>query len=174
MDAYKQYLQSPKWQEKRSERLKLDNYKCQRCGRPFDLEIHHITYRNIFDEDVSSDLITLCNKCHRKIEDEKKTFEPLDYNDQIVGMYIEKYKCKDVVFGGKENMCNRDVIKKYWHEMYGNYYDENPHKVSYIAKTTEYFRDAKIAAIKKWKSQGAEKSDIRRMGISEAMINKYY
>lgn len=94
MDDYKQYLKSPEWQKKRSERLKLDDYKCQRCGRPFDLEVHHITYRNIFNEDIASDLITLCSKCRREIERKKRYSEPWRYSEQIVGAYIEKYKCK--------------------------------------------------------------------------------
>ena len=51
-DEYDKYLKSPQWQAKRSERLKIDNYTCQRCGLKTNLkcyswlEIHHLNYRN--------------------------------------------------------------------------------------------------------------------------------
>ena len=61
-----EYIKSPKWQAKRNERLKVDNYRCARCGadEKRELQVHHISYKNLGDEDVYNDLITLCKNCH--------------------------------------------------------------------------------------------------------------
>lgn len=67
---YLDYLQSSKWQEKRIERLKMDNFRCCRCGSPHDVQVHHLTYKNIGNENVYEDLITLCDSCHESIEKE--------------------------------------------------------------------------------------------------------
>jgi 5-methylcytosine-specific restriction endonuclease McrA len=66
-----EYLQSEDWQWKREKRLLLDGNKCRICGRPFDLNVHHMTYKNWPNENMT-DLITLCNRCHKAIEAEKK------------------------------------------------------------------------------------------------------
>lgn len=62
---YKQYLKSDKWRQKRFLVLQRDGFKCVRCGSKNRLQVHHKTYRNVFNEPLS-DLITLCNRCHKK------------------------------------------------------------------------------------------------------------
>lgn len=69
---YKEYLESPAWACLRVQRLKLDNYTCQGCGKKQDkntepLQVHHITYRNIGHEDVYIDLVCLCSSCHKGV-----------------------------------------------------------------------------------------------------------
>lgn len=71
------YYNSPEWAKKRNERLKLDGYKCARCGFTRALQVHHINYDRLFNEDVSTDLVTLCKKCHNEIESQKKTINPI-------------------------------------------------------------------------------------------------
>ena len=58
-----EYYKSKEWAAKRSERLKIDGYKCAKCGFTRALEVHHINYERVFHEDVSRDLITLCKRC---------------------------------------------------------------------------------------------------------------
>ena len=71
-EEYTEYLRSDTWQRLRSQRLKIDHYKCQLCGRPFDLQVHHIYYpQELGTEDVYSDLITLCEYCHEAVEQQK-------------------------------------------------------------------------------------------------------
>ena len=72
------YYKSPGRAAKRNERLKIDGYKCARCGFTRALEVHHINYERFGDEDVGRDLITLCKKCHREIEAQKKTVNPIE------------------------------------------------------------------------------------------------
>lgn len=61
------YLETKKWQRARSERLKIDDFKCARCRSTKNLQVHHLTYERIGEERVDKDLITLCRKCHAEI-----------------------------------------------------------------------------------------------------------
>lgn len=75
--ALSEYYKSRAWAEKRNARLKIDGYKCARCGFTRALEVHHINYDRLYNEDVSRDLVTLCKKCHKEIEAQKKTNDPV-------------------------------------------------------------------------------------------------
>lgn len=88
-----EYYQSPAWQEKRSERLKIDGFKCAKCGFTRALEVHHINYERIYNEDVNRDLITLCKKCHNEIEAQKKAINPIPAEHHFVYLAgkISKY-----------------------------------------------------------------------------------
>lgn len=61
---YKEYLKSAEWKEKRDRRLEVDGCQCVICGSKNNLNVHHLTYKNIMQEDVENDLITLCKNCH--------------------------------------------------------------------------------------------------------------
>lgn len=55
----------PNWHKMRYAIIERDAHKCQACGNGSDLQVHHIRYYGPFIWSVkSSDLITLCNKCH--------------------------------------------------------------------------------------------------------------
>lgn len=82
---YIEYLKSPEWQRKRTERLKMDGFKCAKCGFPKALQVHHLNYDNIYHEDVANDLITLCKRCHKKIEDEKRSVGREHHNVYLAG-----------------------------------------------------------------------------------------
>ncbi len=63
------YMRSEQWNIKRKTRLNLDDYTCQSCGiSGVPLDVHHLTYKNIFNEDMS-DLISLCRTCHTETHD---------------------------------------------------------------------------------------------------------
>ena len=68
---YKDYLKSDYWKILRGKRLKLDNYKCIRCGKTSNLEVHHNTYisRGYGVSDEIDNLITLCRDCHQEQHD---------------------------------------------------------------------------------------------------------
>lgn len=72
-----EYYQSQAWAAKRTARLKLDGFKCAKCGFTRALEVHHINYDRLYHEDVSRDLITLCKKCHGEIESQKNALNPI-------------------------------------------------------------------------------------------------
>jgi len=71
-DFYEKYMRSEEWQEKRLQRMEIDQNCCVMCGRPAEktrsgLQVHHVTYKNLGYEDVLTDLVTLCPSCHIKI-----------------------------------------------------------------------------------------------------------
>jgi len=65
-EQYKKYIRSDEWQQKRKERLALDNHCCRNCGGKVELEVHHKSYGSFLVESVSDDLVTLCKACHDK------------------------------------------------------------------------------------------------------------
>ena len=73
---YPKYMASRHWKEKRTIRIMLDGKVCQNCGSAINLQVHHLTYENIPNEDMM-DLVTLCKTCHEKlhaVDIEKKKF----------------------------------------------------------------------------------------------------
>lgn len=64
-NTYSKYLSSKEWKRKRERVLKRDN-GCKLCGSKSDCEVHHRTYKDVGDEDLS-DLTTLCSKCHSTV-----------------------------------------------------------------------------------------------------------
>lgn len=99
-----EYYQSSKWAEKRNARLKIDGFKCAKCGFTRALEVHHINYERFGDEDVHRDLITLCKKCHHEIEDQKRKTNPI----------VNKAEHHTVYLAGK-------IRQNGWREMISGY-----------------------------------------------------
>lgn len=68
---YQSYLNSNEWKQKADARKQIDKNRCVMCGcigtGTNKLNCHHITYRNIFHEDIQSDLVTVCDVCHKAI-----------------------------------------------------------------------------------------------------------
>jgi hypothetical protein len=63
---YNRYLTSAKWADKRARVLERDNYLCQACRRRTATQVHHLTYKNVFDEPLF-DLVAICDVCHNAI-----------------------------------------------------------------------------------------------------------
>ncbi len=61
---YKEYLRSKNWKQIRSDII-TERGKCERCGSKEHLQVHHKTYKNIFNE-LPTDLEVLCSRCHKK------------------------------------------------------------------------------------------------------------
>ena len=85
--GYHKYISSsPVWAEKREARLKIDGRKCRTChhdGSEDRLEVHHAHYDSFRNEDVESDLITLCSRCHDAITN---VFRHRKYEDRVISI----------------------------------------------------------------------------------------
>ena len=68
-EAKQKYLQSKEWRLLKATRLAMDSYQCKMCGTANNLECHHISYDRLGNENLSTDVITLCRDCHQKIHD---------------------------------------------------------------------------------------------------------
>lgn len=59
---------SERWQQLRDTRMKIDGYRCAKCGASYNLQVHHTNYPQIWGlEKPKSDLVTLCDKCHLEV-----------------------------------------------------------------------------------------------------------
>lgn len=59
------YLNSDHWKTLRELAFKAHGRRCERCRKSFQIDVHHLTYRNIFDV-TAADLQVLCRRCHGK------------------------------------------------------------------------------------------------------------
>ncbi len=66
---YQQYLKSRTWTEKRDRVLKKYEYSCFHCLRPTRI-VHHLKYRG-WGEEKESDLIPVCDDCHKSLHNIK-------------------------------------------------------------------------------------------------------
>lgn len=70
-NSYADYLKSEEWKEKARKRAEIDNFKCCMCGscgtQNNPLQVHHMTYHNIYRENIYKDLTTLCKSCHKAV-----------------------------------------------------------------------------------------------------------
>ncbi len=85
-DFAKSFYNSKEWARVRAYVLMRDHYKCTRCGKSGDLEVHHIehlTPANINDAAVTlndGNLTTLCRDCHFKEHAADKLNGTAEYN----------------------------------------------------------------------------------------------
>ena len=68
------YLRSPHWRARRARAIALAGGRCERCGKPGRLEVHHLTYKWLGRE-RDRDLRALCHDCHR-IADRRRRAGP--------------------------------------------------------------------------------------------------
>jgi len=61
--GYTLYLNSDQWKKKRQLVLQRDNNYCQSCLANKAVQVHHLTYKHVFNEPLF-DLIAVCNRCH--------------------------------------------------------------------------------------------------------------
>ena len=69
--TYKLYLQTNHWKDLRSKKLEK-NPICQFCKKEKATQVHHLRYcdgngKSILYKEKSSDLLSVCEDCHKKI-----------------------------------------------------------------------------------------------------------
>jgi hypothetical protein len=64
--GYSEYMLSDEWQRKRELVFKRDNYICQACLTNKAVQVHHISYRHVFNEPLF-ELTSVCINCHDSI-----------------------------------------------------------------------------------------------------------
>ena len=62
--GYKKYIQSHEWRKKAKIAKDLAGNKCEQCGSTGPLEVHHLSYNNLYQEHFY-DVKVLCDPCHR-------------------------------------------------------------------------------------------------------------
>ena len=65
---YQDYLRSRTWDRIRRAALKRDRYHCQlNAKHTGPLHVHHNNYDRVGGKELASDLITLCENCHKMV-----------------------------------------------------------------------------------------------------------
>ena len=180
---YVDYLRSGTWQKLRSKRLQIDGYKCQRCGRPFDLQVHHLYYPvQLGTEDPYRDLITLCDYCHEIIEHQKKEFredvhqarmKKAENDRKLLYKTIRQLACYDLsaVGIGTKDYCNIDTIKA----DFGPIFDHCDLSLGYVSRVQNYFRNRRYQTILRMIEDGlTPKEIIERTRFSYNMVHKVF
>ena len=75
--SYNEYMASSLWRRRRKQILKRANYMCESCKIRKATQVHHKTYKHLFNE-YPNELIALCGTCH------------LQKHDLLTEEYIEK------------------------------------------------------------------------------------
>jgi len=110
---YQEYLNSKEWKDKREERLQIDNYRCVICKSKYNLQIHHLTYERIKEENILTDLITLCGKCHQerhKDKVEKKEIRKKKHKERPWHKLLKKMKRKNICITELHEQCRPKSI----------------------------------------------------------------
>jgi 5-methylcytosine-specific restriction endonuclease McrA len=65
---YNKYITGPRWAAKREAWFNAFGKWCRACKTTYGpIQLHHMTYDRLGRERMS-DLVALCNKCHREVE----------------------------------------------------------------------------------------------------------
>ena len=67
---YEDYLKTDDWKKKRHLVMARDKQTCQACLEESAIEVHHLTYDQIFNEYLF-DLVSVCRKCHERLHSKK-------------------------------------------------------------------------------------------------------
>jgi len=113
---YKEYLKTEHWQEIRELKLQSVNYKCQICNSNKELNIHHRSYENLYNEQNHlEDLTVLCKECHGLYHDRLAKI-PIRYSVERLDGLLERFKIQ--VSGGllsiPEEVFNLDQEDRDW------------------------------------------------------------
>ncbi len=63
-EAYHNYLDSNQWSNIRNIVLMRAKWSCEKCDSMEHLDVHHLNYKSIFNENLK-DLLLLCRSCHQ-------------------------------------------------------------------------------------------------------------
>jgi hypothetical protein len=89
-DRYYAYLVSPQWSRKRQLVLDRCGGICERCGWADATEIHHITYKRVFNE-LLPDLLGVCSGCHDFLGGYSQV-DPKKFGEDWISLYQAKLK----------------------------------------------------------------------------------
>lgn len=64
-EKYEAYLLTDKWKAIKEYIHKRDRNRCRRCKSKENLQVHHLTYKRVFEEDMG-DLLLVCAYCHHR------------------------------------------------------------------------------------------------------------
>lgn len=91
-EDYAAYMASHEWADvKRRYRASLRPQDCGLCGTDEDLQIHHLTYERVGEEELA-DLVALCQPCHSMLHvlERRGDIQGLDFSGLVDHARAEK------------------------------------------------------------------------------------
>ena len=85
---YHAYLKSLEWMVKREGLFTSRGKRCELCGAMKYIQVHHLTYDNIYNEPLE-DLLLVCRDCHKGIH--KHGLEKMRFNGKLTQQPHEPY-----------------------------------------------------------------------------------
>lgn len=199
-DRYKEYLQSDWWAKTRQKVIERAGNKCECCGRPFDLQVHHLSYEHLgFEREY--ELMCLCRNCHKWIEDQKEEAVPNGLSNKVqqellkqhkrnlenhteykirpyrtvAQEFVNKYSFRDYsTKSGDLNLTDLKVIQAEFIKFctHNGYSPDTPCPCMEIQG---YFRNRRYEVILNYMENGASAADVKReTKFSHQMIDKVF
>lgn len=119
---YELYLESTEFDEIRQAVFARDNYKCVVCGDTENIQPHHLTYRNIYKENLQ-DLITLCRRCHATYHAVQKRADFVEGLYNKIDERKEQSALEARIEWAQEEEHRKELQKKIWNEIIEEYAD---------------------------------------------------
>jgi 5-methylcytosine-specific restriction endonuclease McrA len=116
---YREYLKSKWWKKISGERRKIDGFKCVICKSKKNLNVHHLSYKNVGCENTYTDLITLCHKCHsikhgkvKKIKKKNKRNKLINWSKKTRKLKRNRHKliCSTEIHNPKDFIPIGDIL----------------------------------------------------------------
>lgn len=111
-EFYRRYLASAEWRRRRADRIALDGGVCVVCkhdGSIYPLQVHHIHYASLGDENVLHDLMTVCSKCHDLFTDDMRFNRYADRIYVTANVDNEVFDRRDITHGLANSNLQIDV-----------------------------------------------------------------
>ena len=121
---YDVYIHSSAWNEKRKRRFLMDDKTCVICKKKTIYpQGHHINYEHLGNEVIETDVITLCNSCHKMFHNtwgtitgitSQQTREHWNYysHEHTLAFWVE-YLHEDILLGGEYKMTSSPIIRSF-------------------------------------------------------------
>lgn len=110
---YRRYLESVAWEKRRERSLMLAGHRCQDCGATENLEVHHLNY-DWLGEEQDEDLRVLCHRCHQRADRQRRAMVATARNERRFQGWAAK------VYGEGWGMYENEAeLRARFHERYG-------------------------------------------------------
>lgn len=106
-NKYKKYLLSKEWAQLKVDLFDYRGRICEKCSSKYNLHVHHLTYKNIFNEEPE-DLIILCDKCHKTAHGNK----PKTINKRKAKVFKPKSLMAKLYLKKTDKKAYKEYIKK--------------------------------------------------------------
>lgn len=84
---YHRYMASREWALKREAVKERADNICERCHDAPVQNIHHLSYKNLGDENLETELIGVCRLCHEFVSAKRDTDPAVEVVTQLIGKY---------------------------------------------------------------------------------------